>query len=308
MKSNIYTFQKHFSRLNLNYLVVLTCALTFISNNSEAQTVDLVINGNFAAAHSCPESNFTSDATCDSAPPIVGPGNIAVTNNAYTWNGPWYGTSRTTDGTNFLVSDGGTEPNTRIWIQSVDVTVGKQYTFIAWVKNIVNPGSGAGIDHALPTVSLRVNGTVVATSASLTQDATNSWTQVLGIYTATATETVSLDVYQNIVNLSYNDVGVDDISFTTTTVTGIFSGNSNATTWDIKVAPNPFTESTAISIESPEQEKFYVETYSMNGLLLNTQSFMPTENLLVGKELNTGMYFLKIYQNGISQTMKVIKQ
>jgi len=290
---------------SLSMQLLMLFALTF-SNLSMAQT-NLVVNGDFAQANACPQSGFTYDYTCDAVATINGSGNLAVTNNAATWNGPWYGTSRTADGTNFLIADGGNAPDTRVWIQSVNVVNGQQYTFSAYVKNIVNPGSGAGTDNALPTLSLRVNGTVIATSIDLVQGATNAWTQVTGTYNATSTGSVTLDVFQNIVASSYNDIGVDDISFISTGTTSLFSSDKKGNL-RILAVPNPFENETFISLETASPQVIQAEIFSGSGILLSTKSFMPTEKLSLGTELNIGMYFIKLSQNGVSETIKIVKQ
>ena len=290
---------------SLSIQLFLLFAVAF-TNMSTAQT-NLVVNGNFAQAHACPQNGFTSDYSCDLSPSIDGPGSFAVTNNAGTWNGPWYGTSRTADGTNFLIADGGFGAGTRVWIQSVNVVNGQQYAFSAYVKNIVNPGSGAGVDQALPTVSLRVNGTEIATSVELSQGATNAWTLVTGVYSATSTGSVSLDVLQNMVTYSYNDIAVDDISFTFTGTTSLFSSEKKGH-WEILAVPNPFNYETSISMTTAAPQEIVAEIFSGSGILLSTKSFMPTEKLSLGTELNTGMYFIKLSQNGVSETVKIVKQ
>ncbi len=267
---------------------------------------NLVTNGNFAQAHACPASGFTSDYTCDPTSTINGEGYFAVTNNAGSWNGPWYGTSRTADGTNFLIADGNSQSsNRRIWIQSVNVVNGQQYTFSAYAKNIANPAS-VGTESPVGTVSLRVNGTVVVTSASLTQAATNAWTFVTGTYTATTTGAITLDVFQNMTG-QWNDLAIDDINFSLGNSTGIFDGN-NKGKWDILAAPNPFSEETSISIPTSDPEEIRAEIYAVNGVLISIHYFQPTEKLTLGKELKTGMYYVKLYQNNVSQTVKVLKQ
>jgi hypothetical protein len=118
-------------RLGLIILLLMCFQL-----NGFSQT-NLVVNGDFTNASACPQSSFTSDYTCDPTATINGPGHFGIATNAYTWNGPWWGTSRTADGTNFIVADGGTAPNTRIWIQTVSVVSGQQYTFSLWATLLI---------------------------------------------------------------------------------------------------------------------------------------------------------------------------
>ncbi len=209
--------------------VIATATVAFPVN-----ALNLVTNGNFALPHACPQTGFTYDYQCDAAPGINGAGWLAVTSNAVLWNGPWWGTNRSGDGTNFLIADGSNNINRRIWIQTVNVVAGQQYRFTIWARNIVNPGSGAGNDRGPGTVSLRVNNTVLVTSPALVQTAPTAWTQVVGIYTATATGPVNLDVFQNVTNNGYNDVAIDDIIFAgiapTPTVNSVIScANLSAT-------------------------------------------------------------------------------
>lgn len=286
---------------HLSFVLLLISSLNIQWSTAQ----NLVTNGNFAQAHACPASGFTSDYTCDPTPNINGNGYFAITTNSYNWNGPWYGTSRTADGTNFLIADGGAAPNTRVWIQSVNVVNGQLYTFSAYVKNIANPAS-VGTESPVETVSLRVNGSSIVTSAGLTQTATNAWTLVSGTYTATSTGSVTLDIFQNVIGI-YNDVAIDDINFSAGSSTGIFDGNSEAK-WDIQAVPNPFGEETTISVPSTDPSEIRAEIYTTSGILLSTHYFQPTEKFTLGKELNTGMYFIKLNQNNVSQTVKVLKQ
>ncbi|HSZ72262.1 MAG TPA: T9SS type A sorting domain-containing protein [Cytophagaceae bacterium] len=280
--------------------------MVFCMNHQSIAQTNLVVNGNFADAHVCPATSFSSDSDCDPTPTIDGPGHFAVTTNAATWNGPWYGTSRLIDGTNFLINDGNAAPNTRVWIQSVNVESGKQYTYTAWVKNIVNPGSGAGIESPLPSVSLRVDGNVIVTSPDLTQTAVNNWTQITGTYTATSTGSVSLDVFENVTGF-YNDVAIDDISFTASVSTGILNSD-NTSASNIHLAPNPFVDETSLSVDSDQAEQLQADIYNANGLLLYTQLFFSTEKITLGKSLTNGLYFIKISQNGTSKMIKALKQ
>jgi|GEM_PF-2902600 len=200
-----------FGKWKLWMYAMLCMTFSSFSEYAQAQVCDLVVNGNFAAAHACPQTGFTYDYNCDPARPIAGPGNIAVTNNARLWNGPWSGTSRLADGTNFLIADGANMGNSRIWRQSVNVVAGTQYTFTAWARNIVNPASL--VDRTLPSVSIHANGLVLATTAPLAQAAPNVWTRVSAVYTATVTGALPIDIRQNVIG-GYDDVAIDDISFT----------------------------------------------------------------------------------------------
>ncbi len=212
---------------------ILTILFFLFSSFSIASAqCNLVVNGNFSQAGGCPQNSFTSPYLCRANPPLkpIGEtqGCIAVTSNASLWNNDpnaWWATDRTGN-TNFLISDAGLEAgstaSTTIWSQQVNVTAGVKYTFTAWARNLINPNyvqvpvpdpMFPGIEN-VPTITLRVNQTNIMTSSPLVYaTASNQWVQVSGTYTAATTGTITLNVAQDFV-MAYNDIAIDDISFT----------------------------------------------------------------------------------------------
>ncbi|MDB5256376.1 MAG: large protein, partial [Chitinophagaceae bacterium] len=162
-----------------------------------------------------------SDYQCVAVAPVPTEGSnyIAVTNNPGPWNrNYWWGSDHSSTPSNFLIADG---TSGRVWMQTVNVVAGQQYNFSIWARNLVNPNT-VTTDINPPTVSIRVNNTVLATSPPLVQAPATSWTQVSAVYTATTTGSVTLNVFQN-VSTGFNDIGIDDISFTNVNVTPMVS-------------------------------------------------------------------------------------
>jgi hypothetical protein len=154
-------------------------------------------------------------------------------------------------------------------------------------------------------VSLRVNNTVIVTSVSLPQVAANTWTQVTGTYTASATGSVALDVFQNLTG-QYNDVAIDDISFTASTATSVVGGYESSS--NIIVAPNPFSEETMLSSEDASEDILRIELYDLKGTLIQSQTYTGTKKLALGGTLNKGIYLLKIHRHDNIKTLKIIKE
>jgi hypothetical protein len=81
----------------------------------------------------------------------------------------------------------------------------------------------------------------------------------------------------------------------------------------LRVFPNPFTANFQIAINGAKNEKVSIETFDIQGKLVNSQRINLTENGL--NLLNTnnlealqgGVYFVNITSNGVSEVIKMVK-
>jgi hypothetical protein len=85
---------------------------------------------------------------------------------------------------------------------------------------------------------------------------------------------------------------------------------SETTALHLTAAPNPFTGQTVISVKglSSSDAAYHVEVYNMQGLMTLTKEVNGSEELILGDEFSAGMYLLKVIENGITQTIKIIKE
>jgi len=86
-------------------------------------------------------------------------------------------------------------------------------------------------------------------------------------------------------------------------VTAITSSNASGT---ISVAPNPFTQSTTVSIDPAYIQSTWVEVYSMQGVLVYKKE--ASEKTELGNELPSGMYLVKLRGEHSLQTIKISKE
>jgi hypothetical protein len=79
-------------------------------------------------------------------------------------------------------------------------------------------------------------------------------------------------------------------------------------THNIKVTPNPFNETTTLYFDNPFRKNCTIKIYDLNGKLVQTQTGITTESVIVEREdLNSGMYFFKIeMENGPAGSGKFI--
>ena len=76
------------------------------------------------------------------------------------------------------------------------------------------------------------------------------------------------------------------------------------------IYPNPFSESITIESKNINLSNATVELYDINGRKLYEHERINTINTLItiNEDLPKGNYFIKISSDGITQTVKIIKQ
>jgi hypothetical protein len=128
----------------------------------------------------------------------------------------WSGTPHT--GTSYFVGDGtyGNLPKSnRAWSQTVSVQAGTTYQFSMFYM------FESGV---VPQLDLTIIDATTHVLANSTYSSSLTWTRLCGLYTATTTGTVTLNVIENAVSTGWmgSDFGLDDITFNSivpTTVT-----------------------------------------------------------------------------------------
>jgi Secretion system C-terminal sorting domain len=140
--------------------------------------------------------------------------NIGDINGGNCIKGDWKGTDHTGDGGYFMAVNGApnnTFSNIFYQIKSIPVCIGATYEFSAWVLNILPSSSSAATPGSEPSISFKVNGTVIGNSGPIAYQSTAIWVKVGGSFVAT-TNTVDLQVINATAVAQGNDLGLDDIS------------------------------------------------------------------------------------------------
>jgi PKD repeat protein len=171
---------------------------------------NLVFNGDFSDPN-CNNGYYSSINYRNCSPPGI-PVYLGYTEttDAAKWNIGWQGRDHThTAGSRFMLIDGPTigDGDKKVWFQSVNVDNTHNYCFSAWVKTLDNNG-------AAPVFQLKIGTFVVATSPALTDISADGWYKICGIYPATSTGLVELDIILlGAGGVAGNDAGLDDIVF-----------------------------------------------------------------------------------------------
>ncbi|MEO7768918.1 MAG: T9SS type A sorting domain-containing protein [Ferruginibacter sp.] len=141
---------------------------------------------------------------------------IGDNNGGNCMKGDWRGRDHTGDGGYFMAVNGDNNTLKPIFyqIKSIPVCIGAIYEFSAWVINLLpgTVGSGNAPIGSEPSISFKVNGTVIANSGPIAYSTQPGWVKVAGSFTAT-TPVVDLQVVNATSSFLGNDLGLDDISF-----------------------------------------------------------------------------------------------
>ncbi len=166
---------------------------------------NLVVNGHFEAGN----LGFTSTATFVATGGLTF-GQYSVRSDPSSANGQWGGVDHTCGSGQFLICDGTSGVDTCAWRQSVDVCPGREYTFSAWVDNLISPSR----NFADPNIELRVGGTGVLASMTL-PESPDGWVLLSGSFVATSSP-VMLEICSTSTAAVGNDFAIDDIRLSTT--------------------------------------------------------------------------------------------
>jgi hypothetical protein len=116
-------------------------------------------------------------------------------------------------------------------------------------------------------------------------------------------------------NLNQNVVATDWYTITFTTKASPTGRNSYEDTAEIQgahthsqisTAPNPFAESTSLTI-APGSEKVVIRVTDMRGRVLEELTATGGETLSLGKQWQKGMYIIQIIDANGEQSLKTIK-
>ena len=97
---------------------------------------------------------------------------------------------------------------------------------------------------------------------------------------------------------------VSQITINVSSPTAIISANSS----DFYIIrPNPFTDYTSIRVATSAQEKLNMTLTSSNGIVLYSGLGKTNEDIMLGSDLPSGMYFAQITYGSVVKVIKVVK-
>ncbi|HIO72608.1 MAG TPA: T9SS type B sorting domain-containing protein, partial [Flavobacteriales bacterium] len=162
---------------------------------------NLIVNGDFGMGN----TGFTSSYGFNSA----SPGFYYVDTDPSVYNSGHSGSDNTSGSGNFLIVDGATTSNTNVWCQTVTVLPNTNYTFSAWLNNIILTTN----NFTDPTLQFTINGAPLCASLTL-PELPDVWVQIACSWNSGVNTFVTICLYSMSTAGTGNDFGVDDISFT----------------------------------------------------------------------------------------------
>ncbi len=77
---------------------------------------------------------------------------------------------------------------------------------------------------------------------------------------------------------------------------------------DAKVYPNPTQGQFTVEIESDIDEPIFISVFDVNGSLIFRENYKPQVKCQIGGGFPAGSYFMQVTQDGVSESLKLIKQ
>ncbi|MBK8601407.1 MAG: hypothetical protein IPN80_13435 [Flavobacterium sp.] len=180
---------------------------------------NLVVNGDFSAGN----SGFTSDYGFVTAPNLTGvSGKYGVVSNPNAWLSTNSNCGDHTTGlANMMVVDGSVANagNDRVWIQTVPVTPGKNYSFTFWVQS-VNIANLASMEVQINSVSI---GAPVPAPSTIV---CGNWLRLNYTWNSGASASAQIAIYDRVVQATGNDFAIDDIELVQLPTATISGGNT----------------------------------------------------------------------------------
>lgn len=171
------------------------------------QGPELAANGDFSSGNTGFFSGYTYYAPGN--PTFWGKYSVLQSNQIFSANSQWACVDHTTGGATgqMLIVDGSIPATNIAWRETVPVTAGIQYSFVAWVNNLVVPTK----DYDDPKVEMWVNNSQVATITL--PETPDQWQMLCALWTSNVTGSVNIEIRVGTNTVVGNDFAVDDISF-----------------------------------------------------------------------------------------------
>lgn len=183
----------------------LLAVATGVSLFGTAQATELVSNGGFSAGN----SGFTSTYGPLGSP--QGQGSIGITTNPASLCSCFVSIGDHTTGSgNMLFVDGADNNTGAFWTQSFTVLANSAYTLSIWASSL-------GTTGPQPVLRATINGANAIAATPLgysTGNTATTWQQFTAAFNSGSATSVTLSLFDDAQVYAYNDMVVDDISFT----------------------------------------------------------------------------------------------
>lgn len=191
-------FKSHF------FIFLIFCSLRAFSQcpaGLSLSTVNLFNNGDFTAGN----SGFSSDHNYCSTPGcLTTEGEYTVASDPSIYQPSFEGADHTTGNGNFLIVNGSTSGNAKVWCQTISIDPNSYYEISYWLSSMVAQ-SPAQIQYEVNTFPFfgALNG----------PSSTNNWIPFNQIWTSGITTSATVCLVNMNSAANGNDFGLDDISF-----------------------------------------------------------------------------------------------
>ncbi len=171
-----------------------------------SQGPELTTNGNFEQGDIGFFSGFPSFLLGSGT---LGKHSVLQSNQIFTANSQWAATNHTFTSPlgKVLIVDGNNQTSNIAWRNTVTVQLGQQYSFCAYVNNLVIPSK----NYADPVVQLWINNLQVATVTL--PEIPDVWVSLAAVWTANLSGSIPIEIRLGASAIVGNDFAVDDISF-----------------------------------------------------------------------------------------------
>ncbi len=223
--------------------------------------VDLIVNGDFTQGN----TGFSSDYSLCTTPGSCDAFMYIVAANASAHHSSWTCTDHTSGSGNFMIVDGATASNKKVWGQTVTVVPNTNYTFSCWVSSMSGWSPPADLHFFFNGTSI---GNIVASTSSAC-----TWAQFTANWNSGSNTSVIIRIVDNCIDYANNDFGIDNISLIAPISTALDSVKVTVKPLPIADAGNNQTVCAGTSVTLAATGG---TSYQWNNGVTNGVPFLPT--------------------------------
>ena len=206
--ANIFWYNSNKEKIDTGVIFkpYITQQTTFYLIHKQDLGNELIVNGDFEQGNSF----FRSDYYQKCNPGYLPQGAYCISNTSTQFYSTWTGCKdfKNSNG-NFLVSDGASIPNQKIWCQTVNVEPNQEYAFSAWITTLisVNP----------PVMQFSINGKLLG-EAFKSNDTPCKWEEFFQVWNSENENTAEICIVNQNIEGDGNDFAIDEISLKKTCI------------------------------------------------------------------------------------------
>lgn len=164
-----------------------------------------IVNGDFSNGNVGFVSDYTNPTTGGTWGLLSGESTYAITNDASSAHVNFNGLDHTNPPNgNFMVVNGSSIPNTKVWCQIINLEQNTDYEFSTWVTTVVSENEAI--------LEFSINGVAIGQPFTAPSQ-TNVWNEYFANWNSGLNTTAEICIVNQNFGASGNDFGIDDISF-----------------------------------------------------------------------------------------------